>query len=758
MGQRVTTQDIVGSLMASMTLAEKIGQLNLLSAGEGPETGSRLSRNIRARLEQGRLGAIFGTKSVQSVRAWQELAVEGSRHGIPLLFAEDVIHGHRTIFPLPLALACTFDMGLIEATARIAATEAAAEGINQVYAPMVDIARDARWGRIAESPGEDPFLAARYAEAMVRGLQAQDLRAPDTVIACLKHFVAYGAGAGGRDYDNASLATHELIGVYAEPFRVGVAAGAGSLMASFNAVNGRPMHANRGLIEGWLRRQCRFEGMVVADYTGVHELIEHGLGDRETVAALALLAGVDMDMIGEDYLTCLERLAEEGLCRKEAGVDIGAGEIFDAIDRSCRRILTLKARLGLFENPFRYCDEARARRAALAPAHRVLARKAAAKCCVLLKNEGVLPLAPGRRVALIGRLGDDRANMLGTWAVSGDPAEAVTVLEGLRAGHKGAVAHAKGANIVDDPTLAARLDCFGPTVLPDARPEEAMIAEAVALAEESDVVVAVVGEAKEHSGECSSRTELEIPAPQRRLVGALAGTGKPLALVVMGGRPLALEREVVLADAVLLAWFGGTEAGNGIADVLTGREEPGGRLSVSLPARSGQGPLHHGAERTGRPWTGRFVKFRTGYLDLPDEVHPAKGLFPFGYGLSYTRFAWGEPRVDRTTLRGSDDRVTLTVGVTNIGERRGSEVVQLYVTDPVARIVRPSQELKGFEKVTLDPGETREVRFTLGRDDLTYLVGESVETLERVWDPGRFVLHVGPNSRDLKSIEITWTA
>ncbi|MCL5778674.1 beta-glucosidase BglX [Limibaculum sp. FT325] len=748
----------IDDLMARMTLAEKIGQLNLLSAGEGPETGSPRSRDIRARLAEGRLGALFGTKSVRSVRAWQELAVAGSRHGIPLLFAEDVIHGHRTIFPLPIALASSWDMALVEATARVAAAEAAAEGIRQVYAPMVDIARDARWGRIAESPGEDPFLAARYAEAMVRGLQGADLRAPDAVAACLKHFVAYGAAAGGRDYDNASLAPAELIGVYAEPFRAGVAAGAASVMAAFNAVNGQPMHAHRKLIDGWLRGTCGFEGLVVADYTGIHELMAHGIGDRETVAALALVAGVDIDMMGEDYLACLDRIAAEGLVRPDVGIEIDPAQVVEAIDRSCRRVLEMKERVGLFDDPFRYCDEARAARLTLAPAHRDLARRAAAACCVLLKNAGgVLPLAPGARVALIGRLADDRANMLGTWAVSGDPAEAATILEGLRETHDGEVRHAVGANLVDDPEIAARLDVFGPIVRLDPRQEREMTAEALALATDSDVVVLVAGEAKEHSGESASRTELDIPAPQRRLLEALAGAGKPVVLVVLAGRPLVLAREAGLADALVLGWFGGTEGGRGLADVLTGRAEPGGRLAVSLPARTGQVPLHHGAETTGRPWTGRFEKFRTGYLDLPDDVPPAGGLYPFGFGLGYTDFELDAPRVTPTRPTGGDRYVTVTVAVRNTGAQRGATVVQLYVTDPVARCVRPSRELKGFERVTLDPGEAREVAFTLGREDLAYLVGETIGTLERVWDPGTFVIHVGLNARDLRSVEIAWT-
>ncbi len=749
----------VTDLMARMSLVEKVGQLNLLSAGEGPETGSPAVRDIRARLAEGRLGGIFGAKSVTSVRAWQELAIEGSRHAIPLLFAEDVIHGHRTIFPLPIALAGAFDPELWRAVARVSATEAAAEGVRQVYAPMIDIARDPRWGRIAESPGEDPCLAARYAEAMVEGLQGDDLTATDAVAACLKHFVAYGAAAGGRDYDNASLSPEDLIGVYAEPFRAGVAAGAASVMASFNAVNRRPMHAHRELIEGWLRGRAGFDGLVVADYTGVRELTAHGLGDARAVAALALLAGVDMDMIGENYLTHLPELAETGLHAPEAGLEIGAGKIAAAIDRACARVLTLKRRLGLFDDPFRYCDEARAEAAALAPAHRALARRSISESAVLLKNEGVLPLRPGARAALVGAMANDRTNMLGTWAVSGDPGEAVTLLEALEAAHDGAVDWCKGADIEDDPVMVERVNVHGPTVFPEGpagRLEEDLTAEAVAAAREADVVIAVIGEAKEHSGEASSRTELTVPASQRRLIEALAETGKPLALVVLAGRPLALEREADLADALLYVWFAGTEAGNGVADMLTGRTEPAGRLAASFPARSGQTPVLHAADPTGRPYPGRVRKFLTGYLDLPDAIHPTHGLFPFGFGLSYTRFDWSAPRVDADALSGPGDEAVIRVSVTNTGDRPGAEIAQLYVSDPVARVTRPMIELKRFEKIRLAPGETREVVFRLSRKDLSYPMGDSVGTVERVWDPGVFALSVGPNARDLRSVEIRW--
>lgn len=747
--------DFVAALMRQMTLAEKIGQLNLLSAGEGPDTGSAGVRNIRARLEEGQLGAIFGTKSVRSVRAWQELALVSSRHRIPLFFAEDVIHGHRTIFPLPIALAGAFDAALWREVAAVAGREAAAEGINHVYAPMIDICRDPRWGRIAESPGEDPFLAARYAEAMVRGFEGEDPRAPDTVVACLKHFLAYGAATGGRDYDNVSLGAEDLIGVYAEPFRAGVAAGAGSVMASFNAVNKRPMHAHRGLIRGWLRGKAGFKGLVVADYTGVAELVAHGLGDHRTAAALALWAGVDMDMIAEDYIAHLPGLAETGLDVPEAGLSISAEAIGAAIDEACGRVLALKHRLGLFDDPYRYCDEERAAHTALSPDHRSVARRAIADTAVLLKNEGVLPLRPGARIALIGALADDRTNLLGTWAVAGDPNAAVTLREGLAACYDGPITCVKGADLVDDPILAERLNVNGTTVFLDKRSAEAMIEEALDAAAEADVVVAVVGEAKEYSGESSSRTDLDLPAPQRRLVEALATTGKPLVLVVMTGRPLAMERESALADAILLVWFAGTEAGNGIADVLTGAAEPAGRLAASFPARTGQVPVYSAFEPTGRPYSGRFEKFRTGYLDLPDAIAPT-GLCPFGFGLSYTRFRYATPTVDAAALTGPEAEAVVRVMVENIGTCPGSDVVQLYVRDPVARITRPLIELRGFEKVRLAPGERREVVFRLTREDLSYALGETPLSVERVFDPGSFVLATGPNSRDLQTVEITW--
>ncbi|MEM8852641.1 MAG: beta-glucosidase BglX [Pseudomonadota bacterium] len=746
----------VADLMAKMSLAEKVGQLNLLSAGEGPDTGSASVRNIKGRLETGQLGAIFGTKSVRSVRAWQELAVQGSRHAIPLFFAEDVIHGHRTIFPLPIALACAFNADLWRTVARVAATEAAAEGINHVYAPMVDIARDPRWGRIAESPGEDPFLASRYAEAMVQGFEGDDPRSPDTVIACLKHFIAYGAAIGGRDYDNVSLAPEDVFGIYVPPFQAGIAAGAGSVMASFNALNKRPMHAHAGLINGWLRATLGFTGLMVADYTGVAEIACHGVGDERAAAALALTAGVDMDMMSELYVRHLPGLAETGLDCPDAGLALSADAISASVDAACARVLALKHRLGLFDDPYRYCDDARASAVALSPEHRRIARQAIAESCVLLKNDGALPLSPGAKVALIGAMADDRTNLLGTWAVSGDSGEAITLYDGLARRHTGMLTCCTGANLVDDAVLADRLNVHGQTVFLDTRPAEAMIEEAVEAAAAADVAIVVVGEAKEHSGESSSSTRLELSAPQRRLVDALGRCGTPLVLLVLAGRPLALEEDVRAANAVLFAWFAGTETGNGLADVLTGHADPSGRLAAAFPARTGQVPVFHAAEPTGRPNRGHFEKFKTGYLDLPDEIASATGQFPFGYGLSYTRFQYSPPQVDRSALKGMDDMVTVRVQVNNVGPRFGSDVVQLYVSDPVARITQPLRRLCGFEKVSLEPGETREVSFTLGASDFAYPMGDALDRVSWVFDPGTLVLSTGPHSGRLDSVDISW--
>ncbi|MEO0427758.1 MAG: glycoside hydrolase family 3 N-terminal domain-containing protein [Pseudomonadota bacterium] len=746
----------VAALMARMTLSEKIGQLALFSAGEGPATGEAGGPPLAALIADGQVGSVFGTKSFDTVKRLQDVAMT-SRLAIPLLFAEDVIHGHRTLMPLPLGLAASFDMALVEETAAAAAREASAEGIHQAYAPMLDICRDARWGRVAESPGEDPWLAARYAEAMVRGFQGDDLRDPERVSACLKHFLGYGAAVGGRDYDGAEIAIHTLFDVYAEPFRAGVAAGATAVMTGFNTLNGVPMHAHP-LVNDWLRGEEGFEGVVVSDYTGLRELTAHGLGERPARAARALLAGIDLDMISGDYLDALPVMAEVGLDDPESGLSVGQEAVLAAIDAAVARILGLKHRLGLFDDPLRGATAERAAAAPLRSETRALGRRAAAAAAVLLENDGVLPLAAeGLKIALIGPLGDDRPNMLGTWAVSGDPHASVTIREGLAASGN-EVRFAPGAPIVDDAAVIDRLNFVPETVTPDPRPPAVQLAEAEGLAAWANVIVAVVGEAKEHTGECASRAAPDIPGPQRRLLERLSQSGKPLVAVVLAGRPLVLGDLPETANALVYAFFGGTEMGNGIGDLLYGRAEPTARLPVSLPVHPGQVPLHHGAHEGGRPWPGEWRKFTTNYIDLPDDQHPARGRYPFGAGQAYTTFRFGPPELAATELTGPDAVAEVAVRVENTGGRVGTAVVQLYVSDPVARIARPAQEVKGVARLMLEPGAERIATFRLTRDDLSYTLPDDRGRPVRVWDPGEFVIRTGPDAANTQAITLRWKA
>lgn len=738
----------VEHLLKRMTMDEKIGQLNLLPAGQGLVTGAHQPSPLSQRLDDGQVGAIFGTKSRASARAMQERALIGSRLRIPLFFAEDVIHGHRTVFPLNIALACSWDMRLIARTAAYAASEAAAQGLHQVYAPMLDIARDPRWGRVAEGPGEDPLLASRIARASVQGFQGPDFGGPRRVAACLKHFVAYGAPQSGRDYDSASLSCQDLLETYLPPFAAGLNAGAASLMVAFNAVNRLPMHANAPLIRGWLRGVQGFDGLVVSDYTGVRELVAHGLGPAPVAVARALHAGVDMDMVGEDYLRELPALVRDGIDAPEAGFSLSARQLADLVTDACRRVLTFKARLGLLNDPFR--GMAGARRPSRAQGRR-LAREAAARAAVLLKNDGLLPLCPDTRLALIGPFATDRANMLGTWSVSGRAEDVVPLDQAIAALTGRAPIVAWGANIVDEPWLAQRLNVHGVTVTADPRPEAALLAEATALARTADVVIAAVGEAREHAGESSSRLTPDLPAVQRRLIAALAATGTPLLVVVFAGRPLCVGDLALQAGALLYAWHGGVAGPEGVADLIFGAAEPSGRLAVSLPAHPGELPLTYAGDPTGRPFAGRFTKFLTGWLDLPDDAP----RFPFGFGLGYAPVAYAPPRLSRASAHAGQS-VSLRVTLSNPSARPVLETVQLYASDPVARVTRPGRKLIDFVQLALGPGESRDAVFRITADQFSYPLAPALDAVEWVRDPGLIRLHVGPNSRDTQMVELTW--
>lgn len=756
--------DRVDQLLQAMSLAEKIGQLNHPKATAEAITGAgAASSDIEARIAAGEVGSLAAGFDIARLRELQAIAVERSPHGIPLLFTLDVIHGHRTVFPLPLGLACSFDMDLVRRTARVAATEAAASGVGLAWAPMLDIARDARWGRAAESPGEDPFLAARYAEAMVAGFQQDDLTQADTMMATPKHFAGYGFAEAGRDYNGVDISPYRMHNVVLPPFKTAIDAGAGAVMVGFHDLAGIPCTAHRELLDDLLRRLWGFDGLIVSDYTAIMELVNHAVAaDEKEAAFLAFTAGVDIDLISECYVRHLPSLVAEGRVPELA------------VDAACRRVLTAKLRLGLFDDPYRGLDEARRRQVTLTSAGRALAREAAAKSCVLLKNNGVLPLSHnGRTFALVGPLVDSRVNMQGTWAVAARAADSITVLEGMRAavGDRCRILHAAGANIVDDPDIAARLNVFGETVMLDPRSPEEMAAEAVSAALEADVVITCLGEAKEHAGESSTRTSLGLPGSQQALLRVLKQTGKPLVLVTMSGRPLALEWEDGAADAILHAWFGGSEAGNAIADLLFGDVNPSGKLAMSFPRVAGQCPVHYAEAPTGRPVDGIgvdvagdkavdrggrhvFRKFTTA-CRLEGAHTP---LYPFGHGLGYARIDYGEVRLDRSRLRGADDTLTASVTVRNAGSVRGEEIVQLYIGDPVASRSRPVRELKGLQRIALDPGEERQARFRITVAELSFVRAECLAKPECIWEPGTFVIGIGPASDNLSMAEVEWLA
>lgn len=717
----------VEELLEKMTLEEKIGQLNLLTPGGGVATGSVVSKNVEAKIKTGKVGGLFGVAGPAKIRIAQEYAVNDTRLGIPLLIGSDVIHGYKTTFPTPLGLSSSWDLDLIEKTAAIAATEATADGINWNFSPMVDISRDPRWGRISEGAGEDPYLGSKIAVAMVEGYQGEDLTKPETMLATVKHFALYGAAEAGRDYNTVDMSKVRMFNEYLPPYKAAVDAGVASVMSSFNDINGIPATGNKWLLTDLLRDRWGFDGFVVSDYTSVNEMIAHGLGDLQDVSAMSLKAGLDMDMVGEGFLTTLQKSVDEGRVSEEE------------ITTAARRILEAKYKLGLFEDPYRYLDEDRAEEDILTEEHREMARKAAAHSFVLLKKEGnVLPLKKNAKIALIGPLANNKNNMLGTWAPTGNPQLSVPVLEGMKnVAPDAEIIYAKGANISNDTTFAKNVNVFGPRIEIDERSADDMLKEAMEVANNADVIVAVVGEATEMSGEAASRTDITIPESQKKLIRELANTGKPVVLALMSGRPLDISEEMELPVNILQVWHPGVEAGNAIADVLFGDYNPSGKLTATWPRNVGQIPIYYAQKNTGRPAPkGEFAKFKSNYLDAPNSP-----LLPFGYGLSYTTFEYSDAKASSDKLS-ENGEITISATVTNTGDYDGEEVVQLYIHDKVRSITPPLKQLKGFKKISLEKGESQTVEFTITTEDLKFYNTD----LEYVFEPGKFEFFIGDSS------------
>lgn len=726
----------IDQLMSRMTLKEKIGQLNLPGAGD-VVTGEASSDVSPVRFEKGEIGGLLNLKGVDRIRAIQEAAVKKSRLGIPLIFGMDVIHGYETVFPIPLGLSCSWNLEAIKKTARIAAIEATADGIGWTFSPMVDISHDARWGRIAEGSGEDSYLGSQIAKAMVEGYQTDDLTRKDAILACVKHFALYGAPEAGRDYNSVDMSRIRMFNEYMMPYKAAVDAGAGSVMASFNDVDGVPATGSRWLMTDVLRTQWGFNGFVVTDYTGIPEMVAHGIGNMEQVTRQALKAGIDMDMVSD----CFTKYLQEAVERGELSVDY--------INQACRRILEAKYRLGLFKDPYKYCDPKRRAKSVFTKEHRDFARQIAAESCVLLKNDQhLLPLKKQGKIAVVGPLANTSSNMVGTWSIAARENSAATLIDGLKnvVGKKADIVYAKGSNLMHDAAYEERATLFGRSLGRDQRSSDDLLKEALAVAQQSDVIIAALGESSEMSGESSSRTNLELPDAQKELLQALLKTGKPVVLVLFTGRPLVLSWESENVPAILNAWFGGTEAAYAIGDVLFGDVNPSGKLTTSFPRNVGQVPLFYAHKNTGRPLLGKsFEKFRSNYLDVSNTP-----LYPFGYGLSYTTFKYSPITLSAQTMN-INQSLTATVTVTNSGPCAGTEVVQLYLKDEVGSITRPVKELKGFQKIALKAGESKEITFTIDSEILKFYNGN----LDFVCEPGDFQVMIGTNSESLQTAKFS---
>ena len=732
----------VNSLLSKMTLDEKLGQLNLPGAGD-ITTGQAQSSDIGKKIEEGKVGGLFNIKGVEKIREVQKVAVEKSRLKIPLIFGMDVIHGYETNFPIPLGLASSFDTNLVQQSARIAANEASADGINWTFSPMVDISRDPRWGRVAEGGGEDPYLGSQMAKSMVFGYQGKDLSLKNTILACVKHFALYGAPDAGRDYNTVDMSHVRMYNEYFPPYKAAVDAGVGSVMASFNEVDGIPATGNKWLMTEVLRNQWKFKGFVVTDYTGINEMIDHGMGDLQQVSALAMNAGVDMDMVGEGFLTTLKKSLQEGKVN------------LTQINTAVKRILEAKYDLGLFQDPYKYCDVNRAKTEVFSQANRDVARNISAQSMVLMKNTNeILPLKSQKNIAVIGPLADNAENMPGTWSVAAKHKDAVSLFAGLKQtfGNSINFTYAKGSNVDYDATFEQNAAMFGKNTYRDSRSKEEMLKEAVDVASKADVILLAIGETAEMSGESSSRTNISIPQAQKDLLKELKKTGKPIVLVLFAGRAMEINDETKLADAILNVWFPGSEAGLAISDVLYGKVNPSAKLPMTFPRSVGQIPIFYNHKNTGRPLDAsktekcEFQKFRSNYLDECNTP-----LYPFGYGLSYTQFAYNNLNVSSKNLKGNQT-LKVSVELKNSGKYDGAEIVQLYIRDLVGSNTRPVKELKGFQKVFLKAGESKTVTFNVTPEDLKFYDNN----LKYDWESGEFEFFVGGDSQKTVSQKVTW--
>ena len=730
--QNKPMNEFIDELMSKMTLEEKIGQLNLLP-GNDITTGAVMNSPLAQLTAEGKLGAVLNVKGQEKIKELQRIAVKKSRLGIPLLIGQDVIHGNQTVFPIPLAQACSWDIKAIENGARIAAKEATAQGINWVYSPMVDIAIDPRWGRVAEGAGEDPFLGCRIGEALVRGYQGN--YGKENAMACVKHFALYGAAEAGRDYNTVDMSRVRMYNQYLEPYKAAAKAGAGSFMSSFNVVDGIPATCNRWLLTDLLRNEWKYDGFVVTDYGSINEAIVHGIGDQSVTSERALKAGTDMDMCSNAFIAQLAGLLQSGRISQKD------------IDTACRRVLEAKYKLGLFDDPYRFCEPKRLKTDLYTEEHRKAARDMAAETFVLLKNEHLLPLKKQGKIALIGPLADNRSNMVGCWSTGDTPELYSTLKEAMEraVGDKAQVLFAQGCNIYADEATQNGAT-FG---RPIDRVDDAQAkAEALRVAAEADVIVCAMGEMAEMSGESSSRADISLPCVQMSLLKALVATGKPVVLLNFSGRPTVMSWEAENVPAILNVWFGGSETGDAICDVLFGEKSPSGHLTMTMPKALGQIPIYYNHLNTGRPvpeGVKEYRKYQSNYIDVRNDP-----LYPFGYGLSYTTFEYGKPRLSGTTMN-ANGTLTLTVNVKNTGKYDADEVVQLYIRDVAASISRPVKELKGFERISLKAGESRDVNFTIDVDMLKFYNSD----LQFVAEPGDFEVMVGGNSRDVQSLKFS---